>query len=242
LLVSLLSGIAVSAGRLGAPLSMQALGFSTADIVSTATVGGLVTIPIALLIGALSDRQGRGRFLMLCYLLAAATAVILSNATQVWHFWLAAILTQLALCTNGALASALATDWIAPDTLSRGLPWINTMHSIASIVSFASVGYIMDALGATPLYLAVMALALVAALQFIWLQRRMQRSKSITTGRPGVSGVPEPSLLPSVKTRGLDQIVGGGSGLGKLREPYAHQYWPSRPFSRNRRSTARKSA
>jgi AAHS family 4-hydroxybenzoate transporter-like MFS transporter len=194
LLVSLLSGIAVAAGRLGAPLSMQALGFSTADIVSTATVGGLVTIPIALLIGALSDRQGRGRFLILCYLLAAAAAVILSNATQVWHFWLAAILTQLVLCTNGALASALATDWIAPETLSRGLPWINTMQSIASIVSFAGVGYIMDTLGATPLYLAVMALALIAALQFIWLQRRTQRRKSVATDGPGVSGVPESSL------------------------------------------------
>jgi MFS family permease len=37
LLASLLSGIAVAAGRLGAPLSVQALGFSAADIVSTAT-------------------------------------------------------------------------------------------------------------------------------------------------------------------------------------------------------------
>jgi Flp pilus assembly protein TadB len=86
------------------------------------------------------------------------------------------------------------------ETLSRGLPWINTMHWIAIIVSFAGVGYIMDTLGATPLYLAVMALALVAALQFIWLQRRTQRRKSVATGRPGASGVPEPSLLPSVKT------------------------------------------
>jgi len=216
--VSLLSGIAVAAGRLGAPLSMQALGLSAADIVSTATVGGLVTIPIALMIGALSDRQGRGRFLMLCYLLAAAAAVILSNATQVWHFWLAAILTQLALCTNGALASALATDWIAPETLGRDLPWINTMQSIASVLSFASVGYIMDTLGATPLYLTVTALALVAALQFIWLQRHTQRGKSVATGQPGVSGVPGSSPMPSLRTTGFvgEHAVAIGSGMAGL--------------------------
>jgi MFS family permease len=170
LVAFLLSAIAVSTGRLGTSLSMQALSFSPGAVASTATVSGLATIPLALLIGALSDRLGRKRFLMLGYLLAAGGALTLSMASELWHFWLAATLMMVAFCTNFAVASALATDILAPESLSRGLPWLSAMDSLASILSFAGTGYVMDTWGETPLYLAAAGVALMAVLQLARLQ------------------------------------------------------------------------
>lgn len=81
LLAFLFSATAVGTGRLDTSLSMQALNFSPGAVASTATVSGLVTVPVALLIGALSDHLGHKRFLMLGYLLAAGGALTLSVAT-----------------------------------------------------------------------------------------------------------------------------------------------------------------
>ena len=170
LIAFLFSAIAVSTGRLGTSLSMQALSFSPGAVASTATVSGLVTIPVALLIGALSDRLGRKRFLMLGYLLAAGGALTLSMASELWHFWLAATLMMVAFCTNFAVASALATDMLSPEALSRGLPRLSAMDSIASVLSFAGTGYVIDTWGATPLYLTSAVLALIAVLQLARLQ------------------------------------------------------------------------
>jgi MFS family permease len=170
LIAFLFSAIAVSTGRLGTSLSMQALSFSPGAVASTATVSGLVTIPVALLIGALSDRLGRKRFLMLGYLLAAGGALTLSMASELWHFWLAATLMMVAFCTNFAVASALATDMLPPEALSRGLPRLSAMDSIASVLSFAGTGYVIDTWGATPLYLTSAVLALIAVLQLARLQ------------------------------------------------------------------------
>ena len=57
LLVTLMAAVA---GRLGTSLSMQALSFSPEDVASTATMSGLFTVPVFLLIGALTNRWGQG--------------------------------------------------------------------------------------------------------------------------------------------------------------------------------------
>ena len=108
--ITFFSSLAIQAGRLGAPLSMQALNFTASEISTATAVGGLVTVPVALLLGALSDRLGRERFLTLSYLLTAVGAAALIGATHVWHFWLAVTLITVSLSTSGALASALPTD------------------------------------------------------------------------------------------------------------------------------------
>src|SRR5690606_37974602 len=51
LLVTLLSAVAIYLGRLGTSLSMQALDFTPSAIASTATVSGLIAVPMTLLIG-----------------------------------------------------------------------------------------------------------------------------------------------------------------------------------------------
>jgi MFS family permease len=159
----LLSATATYLSRLGMSLSMQALNFSAGAVASTATVGGLITIPVTLLIGTLSDRLGRKGFLIVGYVLAAGGALTLSAATQLWHFWLASALLFVAMSVNGSVVPALATDLLAPTALSRGLAWLNAMSRVGGMVGFASAGYLMDTLGATPLYLIAAASSVMAA-------------------------------------------------------------------------------
>jgi len=177
LAVSLLSGMAINVSRLGMPLSMQALGFSVSAIAGVTVVSGLASAPVVLLIGALSDRLGRKRFLALVYLLAAGGTLTLSAASQLWHFWLAATAMFVALCINGALASALAVDMLPQEALSRGLSRITAVGAVASILSFASAGYVMDTWGAMTLYLTTAGFAVAAALPLNWLGRRTPRGE-----------------------------------------------------------------
>jgi MFS family permease len=158
------SALAINAGRLGTSLSMQALDFGPGAIASSATVSGLVAIPLTFLIGALSDRLGRERFLAIGYLLASAGVLLLVFATQLWQFWLAATLLLVSLSASGAMASALATDILAPEALTRGLSWLKGMNSMASVISFAATGIFLDNFGAGALYLVALILPAVGAL------------------------------------------------------------------------------
>lgn len=170
LAMTLLASIAINTGRLGTALSMQAQDFSASAISSTAMVSGLITIPIVLLIGALSDRLGRKTFLMLGYMIAGGGALMLAFATDLWMFWIAATLVLVALCTNGALASALVTDTLSPQARQRGLPWINAMNPVAGVLSFTSIGFMMDTFGQLPVYLVALSVAVGAALLLNSLQ------------------------------------------------------------------------
>jgi hypothetical protein len=176
--MTLLASIAINTGRLGTALSMQAQDFSASAISSTGTVSGLITIPIVLLIGALSDHLGRKTFLMLGYMLAGGGVLLLAFATDLWMFWIAATLVLVALCTNGALAAALVTDTLSPQARQRGLPWINAMNPVAGVLSFTSIGFLMDTFGQLPVYLAALSVALGAALLLNSLQRE-RRSEPV---------------------------------------------------------------
>lgn len=161
--LTLVSTVAISAGRLGTSLSMQSLDFSASAIASSATVSGLVTVPLTLLIGVLSDRMGRERFLVTNYLLAAIGALVLSLATQLWQFWLAATLLLVAISSSSAIASALVTDILQPSALTRGMSWLKGMGSIAGIISFAGTGFLLDVFGPSTLYLTALILPVITA-------------------------------------------------------------------------------
>lgn len=162
LVAALLSALAMSVGRLGGPLSMKALDFSPSAVASAVTVSGLVALPVVLAIGALADRFGYRRFLLLSYLLATAGVLTLSVATALWHFWLATTLTFVAWCASRSISSACATEVLAPDMLSRGLPRLGAMDTAARILGFAVTGYLMDTWGAASLYLVATATGALA--------------------------------------------------------------------------------
>jgi MFS family permease len=189
LAASFLSATAINVSRLGLPLSMQALAFPPDAIMGASVVSGLVAIPAVLLIAALSDRLGHQRFFVLINLLAAGGAVALSTASQGWHFGLAATAMMVALCVNGSLASALAVDMLPREALSRRLPQITTTNAVASVLGFASVGIVMDTVGATALYLVAAGLAATTALQLSRMRHPALRQAS--AAQPAASR-PEP--------------------------------------------------
>jgi len=163
LLAVLLSAITVSVVRMGLSLSMKAIDFSPAAISSANVVGGLVTIPVVLGLGALSDRLGRRSLLALGYTLSAIGGVTLMMAERLWHFWIVAAAILVARTIGGSLASALATDILPPQTLGRSLPLLGTMTWAAGVLGFAGSGYVIERLGASNLYLIATLLSLVAA-------------------------------------------------------------------------------
>jgi MFS family permease len=162
LALSLLTATAINASRLGAPLSMQALNYSPKDVASSATVSGLVTIPLTLLIGVLSDRLGRKGMLAATYLIAASGALMLSLSNDLWQFWAAASLMMVAFVSSSAMAAAMATDILEPSALARGLPWINAMTSLTGILTFAGTGYMMEMLGPQTLFMGMAVLPVAA--------------------------------------------------------------------------------
>lgn len=163
LLGVLFSALTISVARLGLSLTMKAQHFTPSQISSATAIGGLVTIPVSLGIGTLSDRMGRKRFLMLSYIVAAFGALTLGFSNQLWHFWVASSLLLAARSSNGSLASALATDLLAPETLGRSLPWVHTMNWIASVIGFAGTGFGIEAFGAFGLLLAATTASAIAA-------------------------------------------------------------------------------
>jgi MFS family permease len=164
LLIALLSSIAINMGRLGNSLSMQNLQYSASSIASSATISGLIAIPLTLLIGILSDRLGHRHFLAMTCLLAAGAAVSLGFASGLWQFWLVATLVLVAFCINGAMLSALATNLLPAPQMGRGLSLVNTASSTGSILSFMTTGYLLEWLGQRNLFLMAAILPILAAL------------------------------------------------------------------------------
>lgn len=162
LLAVLLSAMTVSVVRMGLSLSMKSTHFSPAAISSANVIGGLVTIPVVLGFGLLSDRLGRKLFLVLGYLLAAVGGISLVLASHLWHFWVVAASVLVARTISGSLASALATDILPQQTLGRSLPVLNTMSWASGVVGFAGSGYVIDTLGASDLYIIAALLSVVA--------------------------------------------------------------------------------
>lgn len=179
MLIFLLSSMAMNAGRLGTSLSMQLLRFSPSAVAGTATVSGLVAIPVTFLIGALSDRLGRQRFLMLGVVLVIGASALLSAATHLWQFWLAATLLLVSTTVSTAVSSAFATDLLPSATLRRGLPWLSAMPRLAGVVSFAGAGYVTDTLGTSALYAAAAGTAVIAALVLGLLPHEQRPVESI---------------------------------------------------------------
>ncbi len=163
------SAMTVSIIRIGLSLSMKSIHFSPAAIAGTNVMGGLVTIPIVLGFGLLSDRLGRKLFLALGYSLAVMSSLSLLLANQLWHFWVVAATILITRSLSGSLASALATDIVPQQELGRSLPAINTMSWVSGVFGFAGSGYVIETIGASSLYLIAgfLALASVGLISFM---------------------------------------------------------------------------
>jgi MFS family permease len=185
LLAILLSAMSISVERLGLSLTMKGLHYSAGAISNANVIGGLITIPIVLWFGKLSDRLGRKFFLLLGYLLAGFGGLTLLFAGHLWHFWLVAAATLIARSISASLASALATDILPPAAIGRSLPWVSTASWIASVIGFAASGIVIDLAGAASLFAIAVLLSLGSA--------------GLLTALPS----PTPVLTPSARWTGI---------------------------------------
>jgi MFS family permease len=167
ILASLAAGVAVYVRSLGTSLVMDDLGFGAAAISSTTAVSGVVTLPLPLLIGWLSDRLGRKRFLTLGYLAGAAGLLTLAGAASLWHFWVATSFGILMFNVNSGVGSALVTDLVPQASLGRGLSLFTTTTWMGGIVGFAVTGQAIQSFGASATFIVCAFLPLVAILLLI---------------------------------------------------------------------------
>jgi MFS family permease len=142
--------VAVSAGFvrvLGTALAMEELGFSAAAISSTGAVGGAVILPLLPLVGWLSDRLGRRRFLALSYLGGTGGLLVLTASVSLWHFWVAACLVSVLFNVYNSLAPALVTDLVPQASLGTGMSLFGATGWVGGILGFAVAGQAVQSLG-----------------------------------------------------------------------------------------------
>jgi DHA2 family multidrug resistance protein len=146
---------------------MDQLGFAAAAIASTGAIGGAVSLPLPPLIGWLSDRAGRKRFLALCYLGGIAGLMVLAVSVSLWHFWITALLGTILGAVNMGVGSALVTDLVPRESLGRGMSLFNASVWMGGIIGFAGTGYGIQNLGMVTTLVIGVCLTLVATVLLI---------------------------------------------------------------------------
>jgi len=159
-----LASMTVSVGRMGISMAMKGQEFSAVEISSVNALGGLSTIPITLLIGTLSDRLGRKRFLLVGYLMGLGGTLLLIGAQNLWQFWLLSFLTLASRSVISSMAPAYATDLLSRRAIGKALPLVGTMNWISGVIGFASSGYVLDVFGENDLYMGAAVTAVIAGL------------------------------------------------------------------------------
>jgi MFS family permease len=158
---SLGSAIAGFAFYVGRSFVMTDLGFDPGALTTAGAIGGTLALPVPLLAGWLSDRLGRKRFMAFSFLATTAALLALSAATALWHFWAASVLYYLSYA-SGPVASALVTDLVPRESLSRGLALLNATTWLGGITGCLLTGYAAQSVGTTPTLIAGACLPLVA--------------------------------------------------------------------------------
>ena len=170
------ASIGVFVGRLGTSLAMNELIFLSAAISSTGAIGGAVTLPLSPLVGWLSDRVGRKRLLVVCYLAGTVGLLVLAASISLWHFWVSASLVSVLSIVGSSVGSALVTDLVPQESLGRGISLFTTTAWVGGIIGFAGTGYAVQNLGMTSTFVIGAFLPLIAIILLIPI-RRAERGK-----------------------------------------------------------------
>jgi len=168
---SVIVHVANSQIGLAKPLIMDGLQYDATAISTSNAVGTLLTIPVPLLVGWLSDRLGRKPFIVLIYLSQVIGLLVLISGSFLWEFWI--VSTMQAMVGNSIVAGqALITDLFPKETLGTALSLFGATPWIGFVIGFGLSGTAMDALGMTPSLMLGVGLAMIAILLLIPVQRR----------------------------------------------------------------------
>lgn len=146
------------------PVMMQGLGYSATIITTAAAIGSLVSLPLSLVIGRLSDRLGRKQLIILCFAATPLGLGVLVMAGQLWQFWVASIL-QTILGISMVVSSALVTDIFGEESLDTALSLLNATIWIGIVIGLSIGGIAMSAFKMAP----TLVMGIVASLGAIGL-------------------------------------------------------------------------
>jgi len=183
----LLASFTVSVGRMGLSMTMKDQSFSASDVSTASAFGGLFTIPVTLMISALSDKLGRKRFLFMGYLLAMGSTMLLIFARDLWQFWLVASLVLASRSVITAMSPAYAADLLSRAAIGKALPLVGTMNWVSGVIGFAGSGYVIDSFGATSLYGGTTVVAVLAGIMVTFLPVSLEKVVPAPPPPPEVS-------------------------------------------------------
>lgn len=170
IIASILASIILFIGRMGTSVAMNQLKFLSAEITSTAAIGGLISLPLSPLAGWLSDRISRKLLLGICFFAGACGMVTLAISISLWHFWTAASLLYIQSIVGTGIGSALITDLVPTELLGRGLSVYNSTGWIGGIIGFAISGVAIENFGISLTFMVGAFIVLIAIILLIPVQ------------------------------------------------------------------------
>ena len=161
---SLLASIASFVIMLGRSLLMNELAFNATSISITGVIGGVFGMPLPVIMGWLSDRSGRLRYLHFVYFSSIMSLLILIFSKSLWHFATALALQSIAMGINTAIGNALITDLLPKKSLGRGLSLFGATSWIGAVLGFAAAGLSIQNLDIVPTFSISITLPVIAIL------------------------------------------------------------------------------
>ncbi len=174
--------VANMASQIGRSLQMADLGFNATAISSTVAVSGVITLPLPLLAGWLSDRVGRRLILGISYAAVTLSLLVLANAAQLWHFWAVITLATVQSVVGGAVTPALGADLVTRPVLGRAMGLLSVTPWVGGIVGFGATGEVVKMLGLAPTMLLAAALPVVGLVLLAFIRRGAAKGVASTVG------------------------------------------------------------
>jgi MFS family permease len=147
--------------QLGLSLTMYSQAYSSTDIAMAVAFAALVSIPLIVLFGWLSDRYPRWRLLVACFVAAGTGTLVLARASVLWQFWLASMLVAV-LAASDSLSNALATDLMPMDRVGQGVSITNAVRWMGAVAGLGVAGIAIETWGSQRALLVVLCLVPVA--------------------------------------------------------------------------------